>query len=234
MQSRLLCAVMFSLSLFVADQHMNAQSADVILGRLMGNSLYKAAVERIEKDLTTGAYKPDIFNAGLSDLHTDQAGNISAIRKGRQPDRIVVIASANNNPITVAAMTEIARAIQTEDIETKGTLLFAITSGPDSVKAVLENSSYKERIRWYVGLQNSDPVTVYSKPDSIGSTVVQYGLQSIAVFDPHPKYLPDATGILAVPIEMHIPAIAMGVGETKPDFKGVQAALTAVLAMAGV
>ena len=68
---------------------------------------------------------------------------------------------------------------------------------------------------------------------SIGSTIVQYGLQSISAYGMEPKYEP-ASGILTIPIKLRIPSIALGIGEGTPSVRGMQVLMTTILAVAGV
>ena len=97
----------------------------------------------------------------------------------------------------------------------------------------LKNHPGHEHIRACVVISSSNEDTVWGPPDLIGSTTVQYGLQSLSAYGIEPKY-ESAAGVLTVPSGLRIPSVGLGLNVDSDSSKGLQVIMTALLAMSGV
>ncbi len=227
---------MQGLMLIVAASHLlMAQSPDIILSRLLGNSKLKEAQAYVQRN-----GQKLLKASSLKDVTVDEQNNLIVVRKGSQEGPFVAVMARVDSPQAVSSLVAIANALDAAGIVTKAGLLFVGISKPEDasddragLRYFLESGSYHNRVRSCVLIQASAENTVFGPPNSIGSTIVQYGLQSVDAYSTGANYEP-AKGILTVPVELRIPAIGMGTGEAAVSVKGIQAVMTAVLAIAGV
>jgi len=243
----------YLLCLLVISGVTLAQSPDIILARLLGNARLVEARDyitmnhdRLIQDETVAQEGPParskrLFESlRLKEIAVDEYGNVSAIRQGRDEGAFIAVMALQHATSAVTSMAAIARAIDAAGITTRTNLLFVTVYESDdtndaihNVRGFFENSAYKDRIRSCIVIQPSAENTVFGPPSAIGSTIVQYGWQSVGAYSAEPAYSP-ASGILELPIQLRIPAVGMGVGEGVPGAKALQIVMTAVLALAGV
>jgi len=219
-----------------------AQSPDILLGRIMGNRKFIDARQYIEAHYKgtpiEGAAATQMKSAGLEGVKSDRWGNVSAIRKGSQDDEFVAIISNVHAPEAQPAMMTLVKALDSVGIATKSGLLFIAMSpeadnAGEAVSEFLEQNPYRQHVRACVVVDSSGEETVFGPPNSIGSTIVQYGLQSVTAYGMEPNYEP-AQGILTIPIKLRIPCVGLGLGADKASAKGIELVMTTVLAIAGV
>jgi len=243
----------YLLSLLIISSVTLAQSPDIILSRLLGNSRLAEARdyiamnhdrlvqdEAVPQEAGPARSKRLFESLRLKQIAVDEYGNVSAIRQGRDEGSFIAVMALQHATPAVTSMAAIARAIDAGEISTRTNLLFVTVSESDdtndvirSVRGFFENSPYKDTIRSCVVIQPSAENTVFGPPGAIGSTIVQYGWQSVGAYSAEPAYAP-ASGILELPIQLRIPAVGMGVGEAVPSARALQIIMTAVLAIAGV
>ncbi|HLH30265.1 MAG TPA: hypothetical protein VKY31_03620 [Terriglobia bacterium] len=214
----------------------SAQSPDIILGRILGNSKVKEAQEHIQKNGGVASDAGDVLRGAV----VDERKNRVIVRAGSQPDSLVAVVYAADSPESVGAVATILQTLDAVDILTKKSLIFVGTSKTDdaveendNLRSFLEKDAHHGRVTACVFVQPAAEGSVYGPPNSIGSTIVQYGLQSAGIYLREPDYKP-AVGSMAVPIELRIPTVGVGIGEGRPTVKGVESAITALLAIAGV
>ena len=233
---------------------MLAQSPDIILTRLMGNSRLIEARDfiaanhdrlvqqgaELEDQGPASRYKKLLESSHLKDVMVDERGNVSAVRTGQQDGPFVAVLSQLDSTQSVTSMAVIAHAMESAGITTKAGLLFVgvnkADGASDGIRAArdfFENGPYHGRIRSCLLIQSSAENTVFGPPNAIGSTIVQYGIQSVGAYAGEPIYA-TAKGILEVPIELRIPAVGMGIGDGASTARGIQIVMTALLAIAGV
>ena len=206
-----------------------AQSPDIILGRLFGNSKVKDAKEFIENN-----YAKLLEPAGTKDAAIEDDHNVIAIRRGADDQSFVMIVARLDSPPALAAMRAIPRVFDAAHISTKTSLLFVEAGkGEANLSHLLEEGAYRHRVKSCILLEPLPESAVLGPPNSIGSTIVQFGLQSVYTYGTEPNYQA-AGGILDVPIKLKIPSMAMGVGEHSASVKGIQSVMTVVLAISGV
>jgi hypothetical protein len=193
-----------------------AQSPDIILSRILGNTKLAQAREFIASNLDRLLQDPVVGDE---------------IRQGQQDGPLIAIVASSQG---VTAMGAIKQAMTSAGITTKIGLLFVAINTADEMRDFLETGPYHDRIRSVVVLQPSPENNVFGPDKAIGSTIVQYGLQSVSANGGEPMYQA-ANEILAVPIRLHIPSVGLGIGEnSSPTTRGLQTALTAILAIAGM
>jgi len=240
-----------------------AQSADILVRRLTGNSRVQAALEFVERDQdrtirdmaelgriaesggseTAQAFLDRLKALMLTEARMDAVGNALAFRKGTGGPLVVVAAplDAPDGVRSAAVVLAIVRAMNSANIQTKSDLLFVGSGGrldPDKyrgIKHVFHESEIKNQIRFFVAIDGKSPQRLSSAPKTIGSTFVQLAYQAISTFGLKPDYDND-NAEASVAIELKVPSITIGAGdlEKSSSVKSIQIALTTILAIAGI
>ncbi len=210
------------------------QSPDILLGRMLGNREFQAAKEYVATNYKPGGKaEPAARWARLGELTVDDAGNATGFRKGHRQDSIVAVAAYRGSVSGIETMSALIEAVSAAQINTNSSLVFVLLADGQGLEYFLQKGAYSGRIAACVFIGDVAEGTILGPPNSIGSTIVQYGLQTISAFSLEPEYEGEM-GHLSLPMSMRIPAIELGSRENEVSVRSIQIVMTAVLAIAGV
>ncbi|MBI4473555.1 MAG: hypothetical protein HY646_12880 [Acidobacteria bacterium] len=243
--------IQLTLFFFISSASASAQSADIIVGRLVNSMAVKNAQAFIERDqnriLTETASLETAGEAdrfaemlkahGFSHVQIDSAGNVVGTRDGTQDQRLLTVMAHLKDARAMAAILASIRALDSERIRTgAGLLVVGLADRHAAAKTpamnyILKESSFKDRIRYLVVVESREADRVSIAPKTIGSTIVQVALESIMTLGMKPYHEEEMSDRESA-LELRIPSIAIGCGYSTA--RGVQAVMTVVLAVAGI
>ena len=219
---------------------VNAQSPDLRVDRLLGNSKFGQTREAMARDFEriaaeavrlSGAspdeqhsfYAAALADSGLTDITTDANGNVFAVRKGAGNGRVVAVSVHARH--ASAILLSFLRTLNTLDFKTASDFLIIMAAegqpASSGIRELLSSPSYKDSVKSFVELEpiNDDEIlnSVPAAGDEpavqthVSLDVVQVATAVIKELGGQPTY---RSGISEVrlPMSMGIPAIAIGAG----------------------
>lgn len=220
--------------------NLRAQSADILVGRLAGNSRIQEACAVIDKDpihlSREFTFAEMLYRQGLSDIREDPAGNVMAIRKGQPDQPLLAVAVHLNQERSLAVVLAILRAMDKAELSTKNSILFIATpaghgANEDNRLSEALESPVRDAIRAFVFADAVSEDRISIAPKTIGSTIVQLASQAIGANGMKPKFDEEVSDIAGT-VSMKIPSVGIGLGDEGTH--GAKVAMTIILAIAGI